>query len=129
VLVVDDSQDIADLLCIALNAEGFEAVAEYDGRAALARWRTFRPHAAVFDLGMPGIDGYELARTIRKEYGATPTLIAATGYGQPEDRKRAIEAGFDVHVVKPASIDDLIRILDDRSVGRPSPLPANDPHG
>ena len=114
VLIVDDSVDIADLLCTALSLDGFDVTAEYDGRAALARWDTLRPHVAVLDVGLPGMDGYELARAIRAKCGDQPYLVAATGYGQPDDRRRAIEAGFDLHLVKPVSIDDLTRIFDEQ---------------
>jgi len=71
VLVVDDNTDLADLMCDALAGEGFETAVAYDARAALEKWRSFGPHAAVLDVGMPDVDGYELARTLRAEYGAT----------------------------------------------------------
>lgn len=118
VLVVDDNVDIAELLSEALEWEGFKTAVAHDARSALETWRRFGPHAAVLDLGMPEIDGYDLARVLRAEQGVDLTLIAATGYGQPQDRARAEEAGFDCHLVKPVSIHDLVAVLDERVVHR-----------
>jgi signal transduction histidine kinase/CheY-like chemotaxis protein len=114
VLVVDDNVDVAELLSEALQIEGFQTAVAHDARDALGRWHSFHPHAGVLDVGLPDIDGYELAKTLRSEYGSGAILIAATGYGQPNDRVRAAEAGFDVHLVKPVSVRDLIGILDER---------------
>jgi signal transduction histidine kinase len=120
VLVVDDNVDIAELLSEALQDEGFQTAVAHDGHAALERWRSFVPHAAVLDVGLPDVDGYELARAFRSEHGATATLIAATGYGRPQDRSRAAAAGFDCHFVKPVSVHDLVLVLDERVVA-PTP--------
>jgi len=116
VLVVDDNTDIAELLGEALMLEGFQTAVEHDGRAALARWSSFAPHAAVLDLGLPDMDGYALARAVRQAHGQDPLLIAATGYGTDADRSRATDAGFDSHLVKPASVRDIVRALDERFV-------------
>ncbi len=116
VLVVDDNVDLAELLSEALHCEGFQTAVAFDARDALARWRTFRPHAAVLDVGMPHLDGYELARIVRADYGSEPTLIAATGYGLEADRQRAQGAGFDCHFVKPVNVQDIARELDRRVV-------------
>jgi CheY-like chemotaxis protein/anti-sigma regulatory factor (Ser/Thr protein kinase) len=116
VLVVDDNVDIAELLSEALRIEGFQTAVEYDARTALERWRSFVPHAAVLDVGLPELDGYELAKRVRAEHGPDPTLIAATGYGQPKDRLRAADAGFDCHFVKPVKVRDLVQVLDQRVV-------------
>lgn len=115
VLVVDDNIDIAALLSEALQAKGFQTAVAHDGRDALASWRTFRPHAGVLDVGLPGLDGYELARAVRAEYGSSAVLIAMTGYGGPVDRSRAVAAGFDLHLVKPVKLDDLVEALDQRT--------------
>ena len=112
VLVVDDNVDIAELLSEALRIEGFQTAIEHDARTALERWRSFVPHAAILDVGLPEIDGYELAKQVRADHGGDPMLIAATGYGQPKDRLRAADAGFDCHFVKPVSVRDLVRVLD-----------------
>jgi signal transduction histidine kinase/ActR/RegA family two-component response regulator len=123
VLVVDDNVDIADLLCEALQDEGFETAVAHDGHGALERWRSFVPHAAVLDVGLPDLDGYQLARTLRAEHGKSATLIAATGYGQQKDRVRAADAGFDCHMVKPVSVRDLVIVLDQRLAGGAAPTP------
>ncbi len=116
VLVVDDNTDLADLLSEALQSEGFQTEVAHDGSAAIARWRTFLPHAGVLDVGLPDLDGYEVAKTVRAEHGRGATLIAVTGYGQQTDRQRAAEAGFDLHLVKPVNVDQLIDVLDKRLV-------------
>jgi signal transduction histidine kinase/CheY-like chemotaxis protein len=116
VLVVDDNVDVAELLCEALKIEGFTTFIAHDGQGAVASWRRFAPHAGVLDVGLPDFDGYELARILRAEHGTAPTLIAATGYGQPSDRLSAAEAGFDCHLVKPVSVEDLVRVLDARLI-------------
>jgi signal transduction histidine kinase/ActR/RegA family two-component response regulator len=120
VLVVDDNVDIAELLSEALQIEGFQTAIAHDAHSALERWRSFVPHAAVLDVGLPDLDGYELARTLRAQHGTNTTLIAATGYGQPSDRARAADAGFDCHLVKPVSLHDLVLVLDQRVVSRRS---------
>jgi DNA-binding response OmpR family regulator len=123
VLVVDDNVDIAELLAEALRLEGFQTAVEHNARAALARWLSFVPHAAILDVGLPDLDGYELANALREQHGEDPTLIAATGYGQQKDRMRATEAGFDCHFVKPVSVRDLVSVLDQRVVS--TVLPAS----
>jgi signal transduction histidine kinase/ActR/RegA family two-component response regulator len=117
VLIVDDTVDIAELLCEALRDEGFETALAHDGQGAIDRWRDFSPHAAILDVGLPVVDGYELARAIRLEHGSVPFLIAATGYGQEKDRARALHAGFDCHFAKPVSISQLVLALDQHVVG------------
>jgi CheY-like chemotaxis protein/anti-sigma regulatory factor (Ser/Thr protein kinase) len=118
VLVVDDNTDIADLVSEALQAQGFQTAVANNGRGALESWRGFMPHAGVLDVGLPDLDGYGVARTIRSEFGSDAVLIAVTGYGQPTDRSRSSEAGFDCHFVKPVSIAELVKALDQRVVGK-----------
>ena len=100
-----------------MQDEGFQTAVAHDGHAALERWRSFFPHAAVLDVGLPDLDGYQLARALRAEHGRDATLIAATGYGQQKDRLRAADAGFDCHLIKPVSVHDLVLLLDQRVVG------------
>jgi CheY-like chemotaxis protein len=116
VLIVDDNVDLAELLSDALKLEGFETTTAHDAESAIVRWRAFAPHAGVLDLGLPDVDGYELARRLRAEHGQTPTLIAATGYGQASDRLRAADAGFGCLLIKPVPAQDLVRELDARVV-------------
>jgi DNA-binding response OmpR family regulator len=114
VLVVDDNTDLAELMAEALETNGFRTAVAHDAYSAIERWRSFIPHAGILDVGLPQLDGYELARTLRAEHGTEPVLIAATGYGQPTDRVRAADAGFDRHFVKPVSVKELVAVLDER---------------
>jgi CheY-like chemotaxis protein len=83
-----------------------------DGFRGLELVRAERPDVALVDLGLPGLDGYAVARAIRKDaFPGKPYLVAVTGYGQPEDRRRALEAGFDAHLVKPVAEDTLAETL------------------
>lgn len=112
VLVVDDNVDVADTLAELLEALGAIVEVAYDARAALEAISTFEPDAVLVDIGMPDMDGYELARTIR----ASPQhrrllLIALTGWGQEHDHVRSREAGFDHHMVKPPDVADLRHVL------------------
>jgi CheY-like chemotaxis protein/anti-sigma regulatory factor (Ser/Thr protein kinase) len=103
VLVVDDNVDAAESTAAFLRLEGHEVKAVHDGLQALASLKVFDPHVVVLDIGLPGLDGYAVARQLR-ERGDTShvLLIALTGYGQKEDRARAAASGFDYHFVKPA---------------------------
>jgi signal transduction histidine kinase len=103
ILVVDDNIDAAESTAAFLRLEGHEVKAVHDGLQALASLKVFDPHVVVLDIGLPGLDGYAVARQLR-ERGDTShvLLIALTGYGQKEDRQRAADAGFDYHFVKPA---------------------------
>jgi signal transduction histidine kinase/ActR/RegA family two-component response regulator len=103
VLVVDDNVDAAETIGVFLRLEGHEVKTVTDGLQALACAQVFAPHVAVVDIGLPGLDGYEVARQLRQqEATAHALLIALTGYGQKEDRDRSDAAGFDHHFVKPA---------------------------
>ncbi len=106
VLVVDDNVDAAELMAEVLRRDGHEVVTAHDGPAALLAAQTFRAEVAVLDIGLPVMDGYELARRLREHLG-TVRLVALTGYGQADDRARAREAGFDLHMVKPVDIASL----------------------
>jgi CheY-like chemotaxis protein len=114
VLVVDDNRDGAELLEEVFRALGHTTRLAYDGEGALELAREFRPHIAFLDIGLPLMDGYELARGLRQVPGLEAVrLVAVTGFGQDADRGRTREAGFDEHLVKPVEIDDL-RILMER---------------
>ena len=104
VLVADDNRDAADALRELLSQTGHEVVAVYDGAQALEAARTLQPDLVLLDLGMPPPDGYETARRLRREpWGESVVLAALTGWGRARDRRRTREAGFDHHLVKPAS--------------------------
>jgi CheY-like chemotaxis protein len=103
VLVVDDNFDAAESTAAFLRLEGHEVKAVHDGLQALASLKVFDPHVVVLDIGLPGLDGYAVARQLRIRGDTSHVLlIALTGYGQKEDRQRAADAGFDYHFVKPA---------------------------
>jgi PAS domain S-box-containing protein len=104
VLVVDDHVDAADSLSLLLSMSGHEVRTAYDGRTALEQAAQLKPDMIFLDLGMPGIDGYETARKVRELQGMEHVrLVALTGWGQDEDRRRTQEAGFDAHLVKPVN--------------------------
>ena len=113
VLVVDDNRDAADSVGDVLKDLGYEVAVAYDGPSALTLAQSFKPHTCVLDIGLPVMDGYELARRLRQsnELPQGLHLIAVTGYGQDCDRRRSKEAGFDAHLVKPVQIDELAKIV------------------
>jgi PAS domain S-box-containing protein len=109
VLLVDDSDDILEIFSSLLRLEGYEVVATHDAPSALRVAPSFRPNVAVLDIGLPAMDGYELAAHLRKVLGDhAPKLIAMTGYGQEADRERARRAGFAAHLVKPVDPQELL---------------------
>jgi signal transduction histidine kinase/CheY-like chemotaxis protein len=107
IVVVEDNADVRDLLRIKLRQLGHRVEVAEDGMRGLEKVVETRPDVALIDIGLPGIDGYEVARRIRKELGASILLVALTGYGQVEDRTHALAAGFDVHLTKPAELAEL----------------------
>jgi PAS domain S-box-containing protein len=111
ILVADDNRDAADSLQRILSLYGYQVEVAYDGAAAIQLAGAFRPRVAVLDIGMPGANGFEVARSIRGSRGDRVTLIALTGWGQEGDRRRAMEAGFDYHLTKPVdpgALNDLL---------------------
>jgi PAS domain S-box-containing protein len=105
ILVVDDNQDAADTLAMLLEADGARARAVYDGAAALAALPGLRPHTVLLDLGMPDMDGFEVARRIRADAACSGVrIVALTGWGQERDRERTRGAGFDFHLTKPVDL-------------------------
>jgi signal transduction histidine kinase len=112
VLVVDDNRDSAETLAMVLRMHGSEVVTAHDGAAALRAAAQFRPDIVLLDIGMPEMDGYEVARHLRREpWGEGVLLVAQTGWGQPEDRRRTRDAGFDLHVTKPIDYAKLAQLL------------------
>ena len=112
ILVVDDSRDGGESLSVLLRVLGADVSLVHSGRAALQAVESFRPDVVVLDIGMPGMDGYEVARRIRANAANRGILlIALTGWGQEEDRQRSAAAGFNHHLVKPADIDELRQLL------------------
>ncbi len=111
VLLVEDDPDIRNTLQWILEQDGFRVRSAGDGPAALAALEQDCPDVAVVDIGIPGMDGYEVARQVRQRNGRQPYLIALTGYGRPGDRQAALDAGFDSHLTKPISPRELSRLL------------------
>ena len=112
VLLVDDNADSADSLAELLRLWGHEVRAVHDASQALAAARTFRPDVAVLDIGMPDMNGYEVARLLRTQGGLNGTVfVALTGYGQDGDRRRSAEEGFRAHLVKPVDPGALRELL------------------
>jgi CheY-like chemotaxis protein len=110
-LVVDDNVDGAESLATLLKLLGHEVHVAHDGPAALLATADVRPEVVFLDIGLPGMDGYEVARRLRRPGRSEALLVALTGYGQEEDRRRSREAGFDHHLVKPvdpAVLEDLL---------------------
>jgi signal transduction histidine kinase len=112
VLIADDNVDTAESFNILLKLNGHETQMAHDGRQAIERAQQMRPDVAIVDIGMPQLNGYDVARRIREEpWGKQMFLIAATGWAQPEDRRRTHEAGFDIHLVKPVEPEVLLNLL------------------
>lgn len=119
-LLVDDNRDAADSMAQALRQEGHDVRVAYDGPSALALAAAFDPHVGFFDIGLPVMDGYELARRLRSTNPESLiALVAVTGYGQSADRERSRRAGFDRHLVKPVAVSDLTTLLAELAPGPP----------
>jgi len=113
VLVVEDNVDSAEIMGFVLKLGGHETRLAYDGSAALDAARAFQPQVILCDIGLPGMDGYEVAQQLRAQpQFKQARLIALSGYGQHEDRRRAKEAGFDYHLTKPVDPHALAALLD-----------------
>jgi CheY-like chemotaxis protein len=120
ILVVEDNQDAADTLRELLKLSGCRVAMAHDGIAAVELAEEFQPEVVLCDLGLPGMDGYQVARELRRRPAtARARLIAVSGYGMEEDRRRSGEAGFDLHITKPMNFDELGRLL---KAGAGSPL-------
>ena len=111
ILVADDNRDTADSLQRVLALYGHEVQVAYDGAAAVSIGEQFRPRVAILDIAMPGTNGYDVARALRSRHGGEVTLVALTGWGQDADRRRALEAGFDHHLIKPVDPNELNSLL------------------
>jgi CheY-like chemotaxis protein len=113
VVVADDNQDAADSLAMILEMAGHDVRVVHDGLSAVSVAQSFRPDTVLLDIGMPHLNGYEVARALRQEpWGAGITLFALTGWGQESDRQKAMDAGFDLHLTKPldpATLESLMR--------------------
>jgi len=112
VLVADDNRDTVESLSALLRIAGHHVIEAHCGAQALEQGQRWQPRVSVLDIGMPGINGYEVARLIRREpWGRESILIAHTGWCRPEDGQRAAAAGFDYHVIKPIDPDALLALF------------------
>ena len=112
VLVVDDNADVAEGLMMLLELLGHRVRVAHDGMAALEAVRVNVPDLMLVDIGLPGMDGYEVARNVRQDSRLKGVvLVALTGYGRDEDKRKAIEAGFDDHLVKPLTVETFQKLL------------------
>ncbi|TFY96530.1 response regulator [Ramlibacter rhizophilus] len=112
VLVVDDNHDAADTLAEVLEIMGCRTATAYDGLEGVEKADELRPDAIVLDLGMPRLNGYEACERIRAQpWGRELRLVAVSGWGQQDDRRRSMEAGFDAHLVKPVAPEELLALL------------------
>jgi PAS domain S-box-containing protein len=112
ILIVDDNRDAADSLVLLLRLMGNDTRTAYDGEEGVAVAEAFQPDVILLDIGLPKLDGYEACRRIREQpWGKSAVLIAVTGWGQEDDRRRSHEAGFDQHMVKPVDPQDLMKLL------------------
>jgi CheY-like chemotaxis protein len=115
ILVVDDNRDAADSLAMMLRLKGHDIQTAHDGLEAVQAAATFRPEVVLLDIGLPRMNGYEAARHIREQpWGGNMALIALTGWGQEEDKRRSLEAGFDHHLTKPvdpAALEKLLALI------------------
>lgn len=112
ILVVDDNRDSAESLSMLLRLFGNDVRSAYDGKLALEAANAYNPDVVLLDIGLPGLDGYQVCRSLRKQTAARqPLIIAMTGYGQEEDQRRSTEAGFNAHLIKPVDLETLQDLL------------------
>ena len=111
ILLIEDNADAREALRALLELDGYEVHAAADGSEGLDLARTKTPEVALIDIGLPGFDGYEVARRMKTLPAPPPVMIALTGYSEPDDRQRGKDAGFAAHLVKPVDPDDLARML------------------
>jgi two-component system CheB/CheR fusion protein len=125
ILVIEDNLDAAVSLQLALELEGHEVAVAHDGPKGIERARELNPEVVLCDIGLPDMDGYAVAKALRREPGLRNTfLVALTGYALPEDQRRAVEAGFDAHLTKPATVESVQSAMDR---ARPPPAPVGPP--
>ena len=111
VLVAEDSPDAAEMMSLMLGMKGHDVRVAADGEEAVAIGVAFEPQIAFVDIGMPRMDGFEVARRLRERLGRRVRLVALTGWGQDEDRRRSREAGFDHHLTKPPEPEVLDKLI------------------
>lgn len=119
VLVVDDNRDSAEMLALLVSMQGHDTDRAFDGMSAIDVAERFRPDVVLLDVGLPGMNGYEVARELRRRpHLGEPRIVAITGWGQVEDRERALAAGCDHHITKPADPVAIEQLLAEYARGR-----------
>jgi CheY-like chemotaxis protein len=108
---VEDSDDVREALTELLELHGHRVLAVATGLGGVEAVAAFAPEVVLVDVGLPDIDGLEVARRIRARHGPAPYLVAMTGYTREEDRREALDAGFDLHLAKPVEVDVLVRLV------------------
>ncbi|WP_019230408.1 response regulator [Sedimentibacter sp. B4] len=112
VLIIDDNKDLTEIMCDLIGFLGHKTICSQDGKVGIAMAKEHHPDVIICDIGLPVMDGYEVAQQMRKDDEIKETfLIALSGYAGPEDRKRSREAGFDRHLAKPADISAIERVI------------------
>jgi CheY-like chemotaxis protein len=111
IVIVEDNVDVRDLLRLKLKRLGHTVDAVSDGVSGVAAIVDGHPHMALIDIGLPQLDGYQVASAVRSKLGRDVVLVAVSGFGQPEDKRKALEAGFDDHITKPADVQDIENLL------------------
>jgi CheY-like chemotaxis protein len=111
ILIVDDNKDLATSLARLLELLGHEVEVVFDGLKGIEAARTYRPRVLLLDIGLPNVDGYQVARTLRQEGFNDILIIALSGYGQEEDRRRSREAGMNHHVTKPVDVKTIAELI------------------
>jgi CheY-like chemotaxis protein len=111
ILIVDDNKDLAGSLARLLRILGHDVEVVFDGRNGIETARTYRPRVVLLDIGLPNVDGYHVARTLRQEGFNDTIIIALSGYGQEEDLKRSREAGMDYHLTKPVDVKTISQLI------------------
>jgi CheY-like chemotaxis protein len=111
IVIIEDNADIRDLLRIKLRQLGHKVDVAEDGVKGLEKVLETKPEIALVDIGLPALDGYEVARRVREALGTSIYLVALTGYGQADDKRKALESGFNVHLTKPADFVDLQNVI------------------
>jgi CheY-like chemotaxis protein len=111
IVIVEDNADVRELLLLKLRRLGHSVDAVADGLAGVTAIIDGKPDLALVDIGLPGLDGYEVATQVRQFLGPGVVLVAVSGFGQPEDKRKALEAGFDEHITKPADVSDIENLL------------------
>jgi CheY-like chemotaxis protein len=126
ILLADDNADVRETTRALIEMQGHEVQEAADGAEALAKAQSWKPEVILLDVGMPNLNGYEVARHVRLEpWGKHALLVAITGYGEAEDLKKSCTAGFDAHRVKPADVNELLALFDDWQTRRGHSVPGD----